>query len=422
MAQDPLHLLCVEPRFPGRLGAVADWLVRKRGYRCRFFCHAADPQPFWPESAGKGLDVIQFGVGGVAREAAVPWPRYLERGLCYAYGCWEVVHARRPQPVDVVLGRSAGLGSTLFTPVSLPRVPVVNLFDYFQHAHAHDLADEAGPETPAEYFHWRRSANAMDLLDLENGVTPWVPARWQRDLYPAEYRGDFVVLYDGVDVRRFARRAGPDAARTIAGRALPPQARVVTFVARGLESMRGFDLFMDVARRIAAARPDVLFVVVGQEESYYSWDLLHTGRRSFKEWVLSRGNYDLSRFLFLRHLEPEQLADLLSLSDLHVYLTVPFVLSWSLLNALACGCVVLASDVPPVREVIEPGKNGLIGALFDADQLAETALRVLADPATYLPLGRVARDRVEEKYSLEVAVPDLKAYFERMASARTAGV
>jgi glycosyltransferase involved in cell wall biosynthesis len=157
--------------------------------------------------------------------------------------------------------------------------------------------------------------------------------------------------------------------------------------------------------------------VVGQEESFYSWDLLHTGRRSFKEWVLSRGHYDLSRFVFLRHLEPEQLADLLGLSDLHVYLTVPFVLSWSLLNALACGCVVLASDVPPVREVIEPGKNGLVGALFDADGLAEAGLRVLADPPAYRPLGRVARELVEEKYSLDVAVPDLKGYFERMASA-----
>src|SRR5205823_4887244 len=110
--------------------------------------------------------------------------------------------------------RSAGLGSTLFVPASLPGVPVVNHFDYFYHAHAHDLAGEAGLDTPAGYFHWRRSANAMDLLDLENGGTPWTPSRWQRDLFPAEYRDDFVVLYDGVDTRRFARP--PGAARTVA--------------------------------------------------------------------------------------------------------------------------------------------------------------------------------------------------------------
>src|SRR5262249_31636613 len=130
MSQDPLHLLCIEPRFPGRLGAVADWLVRHRGYRCGFYWASNDPAPDWPPAVGKGLEVVRFDVGGVARESAVAWTRYLERGLCYAYGCWEVLEVRRPRPVDLVLGRTAGLGSTLFAPVYLPRVPIVNLFDY----------------------------------------------------------------------------------------------------------------------------------------------------------------------------------------------------------------------------------------------------------------------------------------------------
>src|ERR1700730_5045629 len=154
MTQDPLHLLCVEPRFPGRLGPLADWLVRRRGYRCWFYCASAGPAEIWPPSTGKGMEVIQFGVGGVAREAAVPWMRHLERGLCYAYGCWEVLESRRPRPIDLVLGRSAGLGSTLFAPTLYPGAPVVNLFDYFYHPHAHDLAGEATSDTPAEYYNW----------------------------------------------------------------------------------------------------------------------------------------------------------------------------------------------------------------------------------------------------------------------------
>src|SRR5438874_4160543 len=158
MAQTPLHLLCIEPQFPGRLGAVADWLVRRRGYRCQFYCNGAASQQHWPESVGRGLEVIQFNVGGVARERVAPWPRQLERGLCYAYGCWEVLDARRPRPVDIVLGRSVGLGSTLYAPVTLPAAPVVNLFDYYLHAHRYDLAEEVGPEMPAAYFHWRRAS------------------------------------------------------------------------------------------------------------------------------------------------------------------------------------------------------------------------------------------------------------------------
>jgi hypothetical protein len=184
MSQDPLNLLCIEPRFPGRLGAVADWFVRKRGYHCRFFCHAVEQRPHWPPSAGRGLDVVAFNVGGVAREAAVPWTRCLERGLCYAYGAFEVIDARRPRPIDLVLGRSAGLGSSLFAPVSLPHAPVVNLFDYFYHPQRHDLAAEADRPANPHYLAWRRTANAMDLLELENGVHPWVPTAWQRDLFP----------------------------------------------------------------------------------------------------------------------------------------------------------------------------------------------------------------------------------------------
>ena len=117
---------------------------------------------------------------------------------------------------------------------------------------------------------------------------------------------------------------------------------------------------------------------------------------------------------------PEQLADL-SVSDLHIYLTAPFVLSWSLLDAMASGCVVLASDVPPVREVIEPGQNGLVEPLFDVDRLTETALRVLDDPAAFASLGRAARATIEEKYRLEVCIPPLGDYLERIASARSSG-
>jgi len=203
----------------------------------------------------------------------------------------------------------------------------------------------------------------------------------------------------------------------VAGRSLPEGTRVVTFVARGLESMRGFDLFMEVARRIARARSDVLFLVAGDEGVYYGWDRLATGLASFKEWVLARGDFDLSRFVFLGHLAPPLLAEVLCRSDLHIYLTVPFVLSWSLLNALACGRVVLASDVAPVREVIVPGVNGLVEPLLDVERLTATALRVLDDPAAFAPLGTAARQLIEAKYSVDVAVPALKRFFESVAAA-----
>src|SRR5262249_60874160 len=111
------------------------------------------------------------------------------------------------------------------------------------------------------------------------------------------------------------------------------------------------------------------------------------GGHSFKEWCLAGADGDLARFLFLGMVDPPALADVLARSDLHVYLSVPCVPSWSLLNALSCGCVVLAGDTEPVREIIEPGRHGLLAPLFDLEELTRVALGVLDDPAAHAPLG-----------------------------------
>jgi glycosyltransferase involved in cell wall biosynthesis len=113
--------------------------------------------------------------------------------------------------------------------------------------------------------------------------------------------------------------------------------------------------------------------------------------------------------------DPPVLADVLARSDLHVYLSVPFVPSWSLLHALSSGCLVLAGDTPPVREIIEPGRNGLLAPLFDTDEQARAALRALGDPGTHTPLREAGRRLVEERYALEVAVPALADFFRRVA-------
>jgi len=173
-----------------------------------------------------------------------------------------------------------------------------------------------------------------------------------------------------------------------------------------------------VAKQIAAAAPKVIFAVVGEDRSHYGNDSRFVERgKSFREHVLEREQPDLDRFRFLGRLSQRDLADVLSLSDLHLYLSVPFVLSWSMLDAMACECVVLASDVAPVREVIAHRENGLLGDFFDEQGLAAQALEVLHDPARFRPLAAAARHCIEERYSLDRTYPQLEQLFERMASA-----
>jgi glycosyltransferase involved in cell wall biosynthesis len=311
---------------------------------------------------------------------------------------------------DLVVGSSIYASST-FLP-DLYDCPVINYFDYYYHRH--DSYVDFRPEFPPDELDIirARAHNALVLLDLRACAAGYSPTQWQRDLFPAEYRSKIATIFDGVDREFWYRR---QVERRIGDRTIPAATRIVTYVARGLEAMRGFDIFMRVAKRIAAVRSDVVFVVVGSEHFYHGQDLKHIRARSFLEHVLAQDQYDLSRFIFAGRVSSAQLADILSLSDLHVYLTAPFVLSWSLFDALACGCTVLASDTAPVREVIQHEQTGLMAGFFDVDGLAREALRVLDDPQQFHCLGQAGVELVDAKYSLARTVPEMVGLYRRVA-------
>jgi glycosyltransferase involved in cell wall biosynthesis len=406
-----MRVLFVHRAFPAQFGRLALELTRRYGWDCTCFvqylsrCPAPSPEMLARVTLHR-LPAPARGPG----TGELPWPQKHGEALELGRALFEAVRAMPGLRPDLVVGHG-GLVPTLFLREALD-CPIVDYCEYYFAPQRRDLSYRLDlPDVePAPFY--LRCINAATLLSLTAADAAYTPTQWQRQSFPARFHNKIAVHFDGIDTELYRPRTVP---RAVAGRSVPPGTRVVTYAARGLESVRGFDLFLEVARLIQERRPDVLFVVAGDEGVYYGWDGLRTGGVSFKEWAVRRGGYDLSRFVFPGHVEPETLAEVLCLSDLHIYLTVPFVLSWSLLNALACGCVVLASDVPPVREVIEPGRNGLVEPLYDADRLAETALRVLDEPEAFRPLGAAARALMEEKYGLETAVPALTAFFERQA-------
>jgi len=409
-----VRVLFLHDAFPAQFGHVALELSRRYGWECHFVVEAVSNCPAPSPEMLRELDVRSYPLADeYRRRPPTPWPQIYGRFLELSEAAFEAIRRRPELRPDLVVGHG-GRGA----PTALLRdavdCPIINYCEYYFAFDHRDISYriDLPPAEPAPHF--PRCINAPVLVSLVDADSGYSATEWQRDSFPARFRRKIEVHCDGIDARFY--RPGP-APRAVGGRSIAEGTRVVTFVSRGLESIRGFDIFMEVARRIAAERPDVLFVVVGQEETYYGWDRLHTGQPSFKKWVLDRGAHDLSRFVFLGHVDPARLADLLRISDLHLYLTAPFVLSWSLLDAMSTGVVVLASDVGPVREVIEPGVNGLVGPLFDVEALAGSALRVLDDPGAFAPLGRSARETIEARYSVDVAIPALKDYFERVASA-----
>ena len=398
-----MHVLYVHQNFPAQFGHIASRLVKDHGWRATFVSQTS------PGTVA-GIQKIQYRASGGAKEGTHYFARTFENAIGHAHGVYEALkplrHSVKP---DLVVGHS-GFGSTLLLPELWPDAPILNHFEYFYRPHNSDM--DFRPEFPvAEADVLRsRARNAMILLDLEYSARGYSPTHFQHGLFPEAYRSKIEVIHDGVDTAFWKRRVVDD--RVVEALRIPPETRVVTYVARGLEAMRGFDVFMKTAKRVYERFPNVVFLVVGADRVAYGGDLKHTGGTSFKEWVLAQDEYDLERIRFLGNVSPAVLSHVLSLSDLHVYLTVPFVLSWSMLDAMACGCVVLGSDTAPVREVIRDGENGLLRNFFDVDGLAGAVVDVLKEPGDYRPLGEAARATVEQRYSLDVVLPRMLAMYD----------
>ncbi len=153
-------------------------------------------------------------------------------------------------------------------------------------------------------------------------------------------------------------------------------------------------------------------IAYGGDESYIE------GTKSFKEWVFARESFDLSKFAFVGRIPPLELATLLASTDLHIYLTVPFVLSWSLMDAMSAGAVVLGSATSPVKEMIQHGQNGLLADFFNPEDFAAKAVEVLKDPGAFRSLGRAAEQTIMERYSLEAVLPQMLNLYEQTAAKR----
>jgi glycosyltransferase involved in cell wall biosynthesis len=392
-----MHVLFVHKNFPAQFGHIARHLIDQHQFRCTFVSEK-------PPAQLDGLERIQYRCKSGSTKATHFFSRTLENQVWHSHALFEALEARPDIVPDLIVGHS-GFVSTLYLR-ELYDCPIVNYFEFFYHPHDSDLdfrSDLPAYQTPE--FLRARTRNAIFLLDLNNCDRGYSPTNFQCGQLPAEYQHKLETIFDGIDTAIWRPIADPP--RRIAGWDLPGDKKVVTYVSRGMEAMRGFDIFMKIAKRLCDQRDDVVFVVVGEDRVAYGGDQRFTEGMTFKQWVLSRDDYDLNRILFTGRVPPQQLSALLSLSDLHLYLTAPFVLSWSLMNALACGATVLASDTAPVAEMIRHGENGLLFDFFDVDRAVEQAHQVLDNLDDHRHLGKAGIETIHAKYSLDVCLPKL---------------
>jgi glycosyltransferase involved in cell wall biosynthesis len=388
-----VNLLCLHQNFPGQYVHIARALT-ERGHKV---VGIGGPTA----RAMKGIGFVQYKLKGGDIPVGHPFARR------FTYDCVRADHAlsamralkERGFVPDLVLGHS-GWGETLFVKDAFPNARLITYCEFFYRADGADVGFD--PEFPSDdlstppRLRARNAAMALSLLASERGM---VPTQWQRSVHPPDLHDRLAVIHDGIDTDA----ARPDAEATFTlpgGKQAKAGDEILTYVARNMEPYRGFHTFMRALPEILARRPNVQVLMIGAESVSYG-----AAPKNFKTWreamMAEVGDrIDKSRVHFLGQVPKPIFLKALQVSACHVYLTYPFVLSWSMLESMACGCALVASDTAPVREAIEDGVNGLLTGFFDIRGLADRVEAVLAEPAKYRPMREAARRTAVSRYDL----------------------
>jgi len=387
-----------------------------------------------PALAARGHQVLALTIEGNERPSPVPRVLYrkpekpeggsalartygemAERGLRAARAAAAMTRDKGYVP-DVILGHS-GWGETLFLKDVWPEARLIVYSEFLYRAGGLDAGFD--PEFQRRDLAARLpvTARAAHLLQaLVQADAALAPTRWQADTVPAPLRAKIAVIHDGIDTDRV--RPDPAARFTLpSGRMLAPGDEVLSFVNRNLEPYRGYHVFMRALPAVLAARPDAQVVIVGGDGVSYG------GRpadgRSWKQVLLDElgDRLDLSRVHFTGKLAYADYLALLQVTRAHAYLTYPFVLSWSLMEAMAAGARIVASRTPPVQEMIRDGETGRLVEFFDVAGWSAALIDVLADPARADAMAAAARAKIVADYDLRrVCLPRVIDFVEGRAA------
>jgi glycosyltransferase involved in cell wall biosynthesis len=300
-----------------------------------------------------------------------------------------------------------GWGETLPLRNMFPDARIALYCEYYYSAHGGDMGFDAEfPVTGLDGHVALQIKNATTLLALEECNLGISPTRWQHSTFPAHYQSKIQVAHEGIKVD--IAKPNAKAVLRLSDGELTSSDEVVTFIARNLEPVRGYHILMRVVPQILKRRPNAHIVIVGGEGTSYG--AAPPAGTTWKSVFLKEmeARIDLRRVHFLGQVPYETYLRVLQISSAHVYLTYPFVLSWSMLEAMSTGCVGIGSDTAPVREVIIDGETGILVPFFDIEQWADRIVEVLSAPKRFISMRRAARAFIQNNFDVDkICVPRL---------------
>jgi len=406
-----MRVLFVHQNFPGQYRHVAPALAARPGTQVVALGeNAAEALP--------GVEHVRYKPPATGAPTTHRYLRRLEHAMFRGQQVARAAMALQGRGfVPDVICCHPGWGEGLFLRDVWPAARLLYYYEYFYHSQGGDVGfDPPGGRVEIDDACRVRTLNANHLLCLQASDWGHTATEWQASRFPAWARATLSVVHEGVDTTVIRRR--PEARLALPGGGVLRQGdEVVSFIARGLEPYRGFPSFMRSLPEILARRPAAQVVIVGGDDPHYGAKPPAGG--SWREVLLAElaGTLDLGRVHFTGKIAHDALQALLSLSSAHVYLTYPFVLSWSMLEAMANECLVIGSATAPVEEVIRHGENGLLVDFFSPAAIADAVVRALADPAAFAPLRRAARETVVGRYDLRSrCLPELIRLIDAVAA------
>lgn len=363
----------------------------------------------------RNIRTIRYPSPAEERETSEPLLAPVEKVLRFGRAVLEAGHKlRREGYAPHLIVAHPGWGEALFLRDIWPRARIITYGEYYYCAEGGDIGFDPLFPVTAQGLARSRMMNTHLLLAHEQADAILSPTRWQKSRHPALLQPKIEAIFDGIDTVRVT--PDPAARFTLPGGGeLGRDDEVITYIARNLEPHRGFHVFMRALPALLAARPRAQVVIVGGEDVSYS-PAAPAPHPSWKALLLSEVELGeaAARVHFVGKLAYADYLALLRVSAAHLYLTFPFVLSWSCLEAMAAGCLMVASDTAPVQEVITHGENGLLFPFHDGAALVETVCAALEDPVRGERLRAAARATVVERYELKACLAAQVRLIERV--------
>jgi len=309
---------------------------------------------------------------------------------------------------DVVVAHP-GWGEALFLRDIFPNARHIQYFEYYYRGQGGDVGfDREFPSSLDDQLRVRikNSTQLHSLVSCDQGISP---TNWQKSGFPSELQHKIEVIHEGIDTAVISPNSSTSF--SIGEQKFASGEEIVTYVSRNLEPYRGFHSFMRALPAIQTRRPNARVIIVGGDDVSYGKRLPEGATYRQRYMNELEKQIDWSKVFFTGKLAYSDYLKVLQVSAAHVYLTYPFVLSWSMLEAMAAGCLLIASATAPVQEVINDGENGLLVDFFDTNNIGDKVVDALATPSAYQLVRKKARQTIIDNYDLEtICLPKILTY------------